>query len=124
MEPPQPNFNPAETVPQPDAEDIFAGLDSRSAVLTHAETGDFRSLIFDLHIGSGAGNNWQLEGDDVADTHVLIKREKGKYVLINLGENLTTLINDVAVVSRRPLTDGDIIRIGRHVLRFEDRTAG
>ena len=60
----------------------------------------------------------------VEKKHVIICREGPRYVLINQGAPPdATRVNDLPVIDRRELADGDRIRLGKVLMRFQMRAA-
>ncbi|QKT04304.1 FHA domain-containing protein [Ectothiorhodospiraceae bacterium 2226] len=71
-----------------------------------------------LTIGRAAGNDIQLGDSTVSGRHAAISRLQNYYVE-DLGSTNGTLVNGKSI-QRRMLHHGDVIRIGRHELRFEE----
>ncbi len=60
----------------------------------------------------------------VEKKHVIVRREGPRFLLINQGAPPeATLVNDAPVADRRELQDGDRIRLGNVLLRFQARAA-
>ncbi|MFN2137981.1 MAG: FHA domain-containing protein [Candidatus Promineifilaceae bacterium] len=60
----------------------------------------------------------------VSGRHALITRTAGHYQIEDLGSSNGTFINDEPLAGRRPLANGDEIRLGQSIrLAFVDRTA-
>jgi hypothetical protein len=74
-------------------------------------------------IGRAESCDLGLFGDNmVQKLHARIVREKNRYVLVHAAEDGETLVNDEEVRGKsRPLRAGDLIRLGRNVLRFGER---
>jgi hypothetical protein len=74
-------------------------------------------------IGRAESCDLGLFGDPAVEKlHARIVLEKNRYVLVHAAEGGETLVNDQAVTTRpRPLRAGDLIRVGRNVLRFGER---
>jgi hypothetical protein len=73
-------------------------------------------------IGRAEGSDIALFGDHgVEKRHALIHLERGGYFLEPLPNTSGTYINDQPVLSRTRLVAGDLIRVGKSVLRFNQR---
>ena len=68
----------------------------------------------------GRAGNIQLPASDrtASREHARIRDENGKFVLYDLGSTNKTLVNNQRV-DRKVLIDGDIIKIGQTVFRFQ-----
>jgi hypothetical protein len=63
-----------------------------------------------------------LFGDPgVEPRHARILLQGGRYVLVDAGGKGGTYLNDVRIEQPSPLRSGDLIRVGRNVLRFGER---
>jgi hypothetical protein len=85
-----------------------------------------RELILarpEITIGRAENCDVGLFGDpSVERLHATISRQGNRYVVQDAGSAAGTLVNDEAISSARILRSGDVIRIGRAVLRFGERT--
>lgn len=73
-------------------------------------------------IGRAEGSDVALFGDGGVDKlHASITREGTQYFLEDKGTASGTFINDQPLRGRMPLRNGDLIRVGRSVLRFYER---
>lgn len=73
-------------------------------------------------IGRGEGSDIALFGDSgVEKTHANILLEGGRYYLEDLQTPGGTFVNDQKVAGKTPLKAGDMIRVGKSVLRFNER---
>jgi hypothetical protein len=73
-------------------------------------------------IGRAEGSDIALFGDSsVEKTHASIILDGGRYFLEDLQTPGGSFVNDQKVVGRAPLTAGDLIRVGKSVLRFHER---
>jgi len=73
-------------------------------------------------IGRAEGADIPLFGDNgVEKQHALIVMEHGGYFLEPLPNTPGTYINDQPVLARTRLVAGDLIRIGKSLLRFNQR---
>mgnify|MGYP002784846552 CR=1 FL=1 len=74
-------------------------------------------------IGRAEGSDIALFGDSgVEKAHANIVKEGGRYYLVDLQTPGGTYVNDQKVEGRTPLKAGDLIRVGKSVLRFNERT--
>jgi hypothetical protein len=74
-------------------------------------------------IGRAEGSDIALFGDSgVEKTHAHIVKEGGRYYLEDLQTPGGTYLNDQKIQGRAPLKAGDLIRVGKSVLRFNERT--
>jgi hypothetical protein len=74
-------------------------------------------------IGRGEGSDIALFGDSgVEKTHANIVLEGGRYYLEDLQTPGGTYVNDQKVEGRIALATGDLIRVGKSMLRFNERT--
>jgi pSer/pThr/pTyr-binding forkhead associated (FHA) protein len=93
----------------------------RIAVAT--EGGEWlKTLVLDADstvIGSDAGCSVRLDDVLVAPRHAEIRRDGGRFVLVELGTADGIFVNGARVNARTELTDGDELRIGKVRLRFE-----
>jgi len=73
-------------------------------------------------IGRGEGSDIALFGDSgVEKTHAFIVLDGGRYYLEDPGSPGGSFVNDRKVEKRTPLKAGDLIRVGKSVLRFNER---
>ncbi|MBI2804972.1 MAG: FHA domain-containing protein [Planctomycetes bacterium] len=73
-------------------------------------------------IGRAEGSDIALFGDSgVEKTHANIVLEGGRYFLEDLQTPGGSYVNDQRVQGKTPLKTGDLIRVGRSVLRFNER---
>ena len=73
-------------------------------------------------IGRGEGSDIALFGDSgVEKTHANIVLDAGRYFLEDLQSPGGTFVNEQKVEGRAPLKAGDLIRLGKSVLRFNER---
>ena len=73
-------------------------------------------------IGRAESCDVGLFGDPEVDkVHAHIVRQDGRYLLTDAGTRACTYLNDERLAEPRPLRSGDVIRIGRSVIRFQDR---
>jgi len=73
-------------------------------------------------IGRAEGSDIALFGDSgVEKTHAQIVLDTGRYYLEDQQTPSGTFVNDQRVTGRAPLKAGDLIRVGKSVLRFNER---
>jgi hypothetical protein len=73
-------------------------------------------------IGRAEGSDIALFGDmDVEKAHANIVLDAGRYYLEDLQSPAGSFVNDQKVQGRMPLKAGDLIRVGKSVLRFNER---
>jgi hypothetical protein len=68
-------------------------------------------------VGRAQANDVVLEDEAISGQHMRIRPEDGRFVLHDLGSTNGTRVNDRRV-TRHPLDDGDVIRVGDTSLRF------
>lgn len=69
-----------------------------------------------IKIGSFDTAQVRLDARGVARMHAVIERSEGRYSVIDLGSDATTLVNGERV-NRRELSDGDVLSVGEAELR-------
>jgi len=73
-------------------------------------------------IGRAEGSDIALFGDaGVEKNHANIVKEAGRYYLEDLQTPGGTYVNDQKVQGKAPLNTGDLVRVGKSVLRFNER---
>jgi thioredoxin reductase len=70
-----------------------------------------------LTIGRLISNDLSLNHRTVSRTHAGIKEFNGEYWIFNLSSSNGTVLNG-ELVDRTPLADGDVLQIGRYILRI------
>jgi hypothetical protein len=60
-----------------------------------------------------------LNDQEVSRQHAEVRREEGRFLVVDLGSLNGTKVNGAGVKAPRPLEDGDVITIGAHTIRFE-----
>jgi len=73
-----------------------------------------------IRVGSGAGCEVCLREPNAAEVHAVIQYARGQYYLQDRGSSIGTLLNGQRV-DASALKDGDLITIGRTLLRFRQR---
>jgi hypothetical protein len=74
-------------------------------------------------IGRAEGCDIGLFGDPGVDPrHAQILQQNGRYLLVDVGSKGGTYLNDALINEPSPLRSGDLIRVGRCVLRFGERS--
>lgn len=75
-------------------------------------------------IGRGRDNEIVIENLSVSRNHARLRRESGKFILIDLNSANGSFVNGVRT-NKTELLDGDIISVGKHRIYFVDTdTAG
>ena len=73
-------------------------------------------------IGRAEGNDIGLFGDSAVEkSHARIVLQNSRYMLLDQGTPGGTYINDRRISQPTPLRGGDLIRVGKAVLRFDER---
>lgn len=75
-----------------------------------------------VYIGSSQECQIRVQDSDVAGMHCQIKKTRDGYKLIDLESKGGTLVNK-EFVNQHPLHDGDVIRIGSTLMKFEQDEA-
>ncbi|RKH53302.1 FHA domain-containing protein [Corallococcus sp. AB049A] len=70
-------------------------------------------------IGRGDGMALRLRDRAVSRMHARIRREDSSFVLEDLGTPNGVFLNGVRLESPAPLADGDVLELGRSLLRFQ-----
>lgn len=74
-------------------------------------------------IGRAEACDIGLFGDPgVEPRHARILLQQGRYLLVDAGSNGGTYLNEARITQPSPLRSGDLIRLGRSVLRFGERS--
>ena len=69
-------------------------------------------------IGRGTECNLDIEDSAVSRRHAAIEKgNNGAFIIIDLGSTNGTYVNDVRI-TRHELKDGDMVRIGSHIMKF------
>src|SRR5712692_3311340 len=105
---------PAEPPPQPDPEAELVTIDRGKSGRAFPLTKD-RVII-----GRLAESDVVVPDPGVSRRHAEVRRENGRFVLIDLGSTNGTLVNGAAV-GEHPLEEGDRIKLGNTVLEFRRR---
>src|SRR5207253_681028 len=75
-----------------------------------------------FQIGRSSKNELPIDQESVSRHHARItsstSQQKSGYWIEDLGSTNGTWINDERVTAKRPLKDGDQIRVGRSILKF------
>jgi hypothetical protein len=73
-------------------------------------------------IGRAEGSDLILLADNtIAKLHAKIRKKNNRYFLEHAAEEGETLLNDEPIYKATALRDGDLIRIGRSLIRFGER---
>lgn len=70
-------------------------------------------------IGRGDGTALRLRDRAVSRMHARVRREDSSFVLEDLGTPNGVFLNGVRLESPAPLADGDVLELGRSLLRFQ-----
>lgn len=70
--------------------------------------------------GRSAENDHMLDDPAVSKRHIVIRQDSNRFVLQDVGSSHGTLLSNIPLQTREPLSDGDIITIGNVRLRFVD----
>jgi hypothetical protein len=84
----------------------------RELLLSKGETVIGRAESCDIGLFGDAG---------VEPRHARILRQQGRYLLLDDGSKGGTYLNEARITQPSPLRSGDLIRVGRSVLRFGER---
>ena len=75
-----------------------------------------------LTIGRAESCDIGLFGDAGVDRlHARIQQQEDRYWIADAGSRTGTFVNDVRIEGPTPLRSGDLIRVGKTVLRFGER---
>lgn len=87
-------------------------------VLVEPEAGAGRVIPVERPTLVGRGPDADVLLDDAfaSDRHVRFDRVEGRLVIEDLGSTNGTLVNGIAVVGRRTLDRGDLIRLGQTIM--------
>jgi len=66
-------------------------------------------------------NDLQLKGLNASRKHAVIRFENGQYVIYALNLNNPVSINNEPILEQHVLRNGDMIRLGETILRFEQQ---
>lgn len=75
----------------------------------------------ETRLGKGARNDIILPDASVSNSHALIRRENGGFILSDLGSRNGTLLNEARLSEPRPLQHGDLIKMGHCTITFRLR---
>jgi pSer/pThr/pTyr-binding forkhead associated (FHA) protein len=81
---------------------------------------EFETGPVPLTIGRAPGNDAVLQGDDYASArHARVESRRDGVWILDLGSTNGTWVNGERMDGRRRLRAGDVVRIGKTELRFE-----
>jgi pSer/pThr/pTyr-binding forkhead associated (FHA) protein len=80
--------------------------------------GDRLGLVSGVTVGREPGNAIRIEDESVSARHALVRHERGRWWLEDLGSTNGTYINETRITGRAALRPGDVIQIGRVLTRF------
>lgn len=69
-------------------------------------------------IGSSTSVEVVIADNSVLEKHAKITLDKGSIVIIDLSRSQATFVNELPIENQRNLRDGDIIRIGKIMLKI------
>lgn len=112
---------PQRAAPQPAEAPPAARPTGRLVMLENGRPGRVFDLSKDrVTIGRLAESDVSLADPGASRRHAEVRREDGRYRLVDLGSTNGTRVNE-AVIGDRLLEEGDRITIGRTVLEFRSR---
>ena len=95
-----------------------AGKPAPIGTLT-ADDGTMHPLLEDVTtIGRTGTNTIALPDGSVSSNHARVMRTDDGFVLEDVGSRNGTFVNSEKVTGKRPLVDGDVIRLGKVLLTF------
>ncbi len=74
----------------------------------------------DITIGRERGHDMQLAHPSVSRDHAEVAWRAGGYAIVDVGSHNGIYVNGDRVEGTRPLTNGDVIRLGRYELVYVD----
>jgi adenylate cyclase len=97
-----------------------ATFDSEEWMTARLKSPGGRSFLLDEFnlIGRSEQANVRLEDPGVSRQHATIRREGGRYWVVDLGSSNGTFVNDMVVTHAQPLHDGDRLQLGTAHLVF------
>lgn len=82
------------------------------------ELGKRYPLRSELTIGRGPSNDLVLDLDDVSRQHACFTPEGEAWAVEDLGSTNGTQVNGVEIKARTPLRNGDLVKIGRAIVKY------
>lgn len=76
-----------------------------------------------LTIGRSPANSLQIIDPASSRKHCMIKSSGGFAVIVDMGSSNGTRVNGEKIAREEVLSDGDIIQIGKTLLRFVDESS-
>ncbi len=73
-----------------------------------------------LTVGRSPANTLQISDPASSRKHCMIKSSGGFTVIVDMGSSNGTRVNGEKITREEVLSDGDLIQIGKTVLRFVD----
>ena len=80
--------------------------------------GDRLGLVSGVTVGREASNGIRIEDESVSARHALVRHERGRWWVEDLGSTNGTYVNETRVTGRAALQPGDVVQIGRVLTRF------
>jgi hypothetical protein len=72
-----------------------------------------------LSIGRASTNDIAIDDNFVSHEHVCITKKRGQYFITDLNSTNGTFVNGERLLEEKVLTNGDLIKIGPAVFKFE-----
>lgn len=72
----------------------------------------------EITIGRRPGNTFVLDDQYISSRHVRVYIKNNEYVIEDLNSTNGTIINDVKIKGKKYLKNGDIVKIGKTILKF------
>lgn len=76
-----------------------------------------------LTVGRSPANTLQISDPASSRKHCMIKPSGGFTVIVDMGSSNGTRVNGEKITREEVLSDGDIIQIGKTILRFVDESS-
>jgi len=89
------------------------------------EAGPLRGEVFEFHeaeivIGRDSTCAIRIDSSDVSREHATVRMGGGGPILVDLRSRNGTFVNEERI-TQKPLKPGDVVRVGRTVMRYKDR---
>ena len=115
---------PASTIASIPADRTTRGARTRSpqvfAVTAGAQQGLTLPLEGTINLGRASDSTFHLDDDYASSRHAqLVRRDEQTWVVTDLGSTNGTYVNGRRITTPTPITLGDVIRIGKTLMRLE-----